>query len=288
MNKFDDLIKRKAMAESCDIPSGVRNEIEKTLSELPKKKGTSGLRIASRIASLAACAALVLFVIMPNCSNAYAHALEQIPVLGDIVRVVTIRNYFYSDSHHEMDITVPRIEGDGSEATDYINKDVDELTGILVERFRSEIEEVGGEGHSSLYVDYDVVTNSPSWFTLRVRIFEAAGSSNTYYKYYHIDKEHGRIAKLCDLSDDDAFYTVIEEDIKRQMKERMAEDPDAIYWVDDTEFGWSFTTLSRDHNFYWNENGDIVIAFDKYEVSPGYMGTPEFTIDRAVFADMLK
>ncbi|MBR7132114.1 MAG: DUF3298 domain-containing protein, partial [Clostridia bacterium] len=43
-----------------------------------------------------------------------------------------------------------------------------------------------------------------------------------------------------------------------------------------------------DHNFYWNENGDLVIIFDEYEVGPGSMGTPEFVIDRDVIKDILK
>ena len=52
--------------------------------------------------------------------------------------------------------------------------------------------------------------------------------------------------------------------------------------------GEEFATVSADHNFYWNENGDLVIIFDKYEVAPGSMGTPEFVIGRDVIKDILK
>ena len=36
------------------------------------------------------------------------------------------------------------------------------------------------------------------------------------------------------------------------------------------------------------EDGNIVIVFDKYEVAPGAMGTPEFEIDKEVYKMFLK
>ena len=225
-------------------------------------------------------------VLLPNLSAVYARALESIPVIGGIVRVVTVRNYFYSDPNHEMDIDVPYIESE-SGAADYINSDVEELTDMLRRRFDEELDEIGGLGHSSVYVDYEVVTNSDSWFTLKLRVHEAAGSSNTYYRYYHIDKLRGKIVCLGDLAADESFYGVIEDEIRRQMRERMAADPDSIYWVDDAEIGQDFVKLSEKSNFYWNTDGDLVIVFDKYEVAPGSMGTPEFAVPRSVIGDVL-
>ncbi len=35
-------------------------------------------------------------------------------------------------------------------------------------------------------------------------------------------------------------------------------------------------------------DGNLVIPFDKYEISPGYMGTPEFVIDKKIIKDTLK
>ena len=209
------------------------------------------------------------------------------PVIGKIVKVVTIRNYFYSDDYHEMDINVPKIEGE-SGAADYINKDVEELTKILADRFNEELKETGDEGHSAIYADYDVVTNTDKWFTLKITVHEAAGSSNTYYKYYHIDKTKGEIVKLSDIAANDEFYSTVEAEIKRQMKRRMEKDSNAVYWVDNEDFGQNFEKLEADCNFYWNKKGELVIVFDKYEVAPGSMGTPEFTIGKSVTDKVIK
>ncbi|MTL84275.1 DUF3298 domain-containing protein, partial [Turicibacter sanguinis] len=32
--------------------------------------------------------------------------------------------------------------------------------------------------------------------------------------------------------------------------------------------------------FYLNEQNQIVIVFDKYDIAPGYMGFPEFIVDQ--------
>ena len=41
--------------------------------------------------------------------------------------------------------------------------------------------------------------------------------------------------------------------------------------------GW-FEGITENQKFYVNENGNVVIVFDKYEIAPGYMGMPEFEI----------
>ena len=45
---------------------------------------------------------------------------------------------------------------------------------------------------------------------------------------------------------------------------------------------------SSDLGYYINEFGELVVAFNKYEVAPGVMGTPEFTIPMGVLTEMDK
>lgn len=288
MNDFDKYIKSKAAKEQTNIPDSVKNRIEQTLADLPEKKPViKQIRILPRIAASAACFIFIILFLLPNVSVTYAQALEPIPVIGDIVRVVTIRNYFYSDDKHEMDMEVPKIEGD-NDAAENINQDIAKLTETLVEQFYEDVELIGDEGHSSIYLDYETVTNTDTWFTLKIRVHEAAGSSNTYYRFYHIDKRTNEIVKLGDLAKDNSFYDVLVKEIKRQMKLQMENDSSVVYWLDDSIIGKDFVSLTENHNFYWNDNGDLVIIFDKYEVCPGAMGTPEFVIDKGVFRDVLK
>ena len=289
MNDFDKYIKSMASEENTDIPDSVKNKIEETLAALPEKNiHIKKTKILPRIAATAACFIFVIFFLLPNVSVAYAEAFEEIPIIGRLIKVITVRNYFYSDDYHEMDIDVPKVSGEDGDAADYINNDVNKLTDTLVKQFYKDLDSIGDSGHSSIYVDYETVTNTESWFTLKMRVHEAAGSSNTYYKYYHIDKKSGKIIKLSDLSEDEGFLETLEKEIRRQMRSQMNNDTSKIYWLDDSVIGKDYVAVTPEHNFFWNENGDLVIVFDKYEVAPGAMGTPEFTVDKALISDMLK
>lgn len=289
MNDFDKYIKSEVAKEQTDIPDSVKNRIEQTLVDLPEKKPVKKqIRILPRIAASAACFVFIILFLLPNVSVTYAQALEQLPVIGDLVRVVTIRNYYYDDNHWKMDINIPQIESEDSKSVDYINKDVSELTTALINRFYEDLEINGNKGYGSLNVDYEVVTNTDSWFTLKLTVCQTAASSNTYFKFYHIDKNQGKIVELGDLFNTDKFSDSLVAEIKKQMQEQMANDENISYWINTSGIGEEFATVSADHNFYWNENGDLVIIFDKYEVGPGSMGTPEFVIDKGVIRDLLK
>ena len=289
MNDFDKYIKSEVAKEQTDIPDSVKNRIEQTLVDLPEKKPVKKqIRILPRIAASAACFVFIILFLLPNVSVTYAQALEQLPVIGDLVRVVTIRNYYYDDNHWKMDINIPQIESEDSKSVDYINKDVSELTTALINRFYEDLEINGNKGYGSLNVDYEVVTNTDSWFTLKLTVCQTAASSNTYFKFYHIDKNQGKIVELGDLFNTDKFSDSLVAEIKKQMQEQMANDENISYWINNSGIGEEFATVSADHNFYWNENGDLVIIFDEYEVGPGSMGTPEFVIDRDVIKDILK
>ena len=289
MNDFDKYIKSEVAKEQTDIPDSVKNRIEQTLVDLPEKKPVKKqIRILPRIAASAACFVFIILFLLPNVSVTYAQALEQLPVIGDLVRVVTIRNYYYDDNHWKMDINIPQIESEDSKSVDYINKDVSELTTALINRFYEDLEINGNKGYGSLNVDYEVVTNTDSWFTLKLTVCQTAASSNTYFKFYHIDKNQGKIVELGDLFNTDKFSDSLVAEIKKQMQEQMANDENISYWINTSGIGEEFATVGAGHNFYWNENGDLVIIFDKYVVGPGSMGTPEFVIDKGVIRDLLK
>ena len=291
MNQFDKKLREMAAKEKINMPDSVQSRVEATLSTLPPTEKASVHRFTARpkMAMAAACIAFLLIFIMPNVSVAYAQSMQKIPLIGDLIRVVTIRNYFYSDPTHELDVVVPNISYDANNsAADHINQDVDALTQTLVDQFYSEMEGIGAEGHSSLYTDYNVQTNTARWFTLKLAVHIEAGSGSSYFKYYHIDKETGKIIKLGDLFNTPDFGKVLTENIKEQMHQRSAADDTQVYFMKTAGFGFEFADVSPEHNFYFNDDGDLVIPFDKYEVAPGSMGCPEFVIQKDVIHDLLK
>ena len=251
-------------------------------------RGKSRKRMGKTIGWAAAAAALVL-VIVPNTSAEAAYAMEQIPILGDVIRAVTIRNYQYEDENFLADIEEVRLENVKMEGNiQTINESIEEMTDRLIARFEEQVEQ--GEGHSGIYAGHEVVTDTDTWFTLRIHVTEIEASGFQYQYYYHIDKTTGEIATLKDLFKEGADYiTPISESIKEQMREQMQADESKVYWVDSKEeMGHQFEAVKADQNFYVNQNGQIVICFDEYEVAPGYMGLVEFTVDEEAVAAIRK
>lgn len=289
MKDFDKILRKKAIQEKAEIPESVKNSIEKALSNLPEKeKKIYHMRPFARVLMTAACFIFITIFLLPNISVTYAEAMEKVPVINEIVKVVTIRNYIYSDDRHELNVKVPEIEGGESPAADYINKDITELTNTLVSQFYKDLEIIGNNSYGSIHMDYEIITNTEKWFTLKISVSETAASSNNYYEFYHIDKQNGKIVNLGDLYRREDAGEIITAEIKRQMVEIMAADENKSYWIEESDIGEDFASVGYEHNFYWNENGDLVIVFDKYEVAPGSMGTPEFVIDKEILKDIIK
>ena len=140
------------------------------------------------------------------------------------------------------------------------------------------------DAHFSLTVDYDVVTDTDDWFTLKFMISEASGSSNLEQTFYHIDKKHYRRVTLSNLFKKDFDYvTVLSDYIYERIKEEMAASSEVMYWTREESSYFEYEGITADQNFYFNNDGDLVIVFDKYQIAPGSMGCPEFVIPKTVY-----
>lgn len=284
-----DLLREKELMSS--------EEKERLLESMQRKGILSGKGKRTRsgkmgkVAGWGAVAAIFMLVVIPNISAKAAYAMEQIPILGSVIKAITIREYQYESEHFSADIQEVQLEHSGGaesaktdESVMTINESIESMTKRLIDRFEEQVE--AGESYGAIYVDHEVVTDTDTWFTLRMDVNEIAGSGTQYQYYYHIDKTTGEIASLGDLFKEGADYvTPISEDIKKQMRDEMAEDEMKIYWVDSEEdAGFQFEAIKKDQNFYLNDHGQIVICFDEYEVAPGYMGLVEFTVDEEAVA----
>lgn len=269
---------------------------EGILSESGKKKR----RNIGRTVGWAAAAAALVLVVVPNVSANAAYAMEQIPILGNVIKVVTIRNYQFENENYSADIQRVQLEqGNGAEnagmegaetenSIQTINESIEEMTDRLIARFEEQKELEGG--HGSIDTTHEVITDTDTWFTLRINVTETAASGYQYQYYYHIDKTTGEIASLKDLFQEGADYiTPISENIKEQMRKEMQADESKIYWIDsEDEIVEQFEAIKEEQNFYLNEDGQIVICFDEYEVAPGYMGLVEFVVDEEAVAGIRK
>ncbi len=280
---FDQEIRNELSKEQIAVPEHIHQRTEALLNALPEKeishsKSHIFYRPVRRIVVAAACILFIMLVMLPNISVTYAHAMENIPIIGKLVEIFTIRNYFYSDARHELDANIPEIsDPNNGQVSDLINKDVNELTRAIIQKFYDDLAITHDAGYGSIYIDYETVMNTEKWFTLKLVVSEIQASSNTYYKFYHIDRLNGMYVNFGDLFDAEDFDS-IEKMIQMQMEAEMKANPELTYWSENAKLGQSIIKLSEDQNFYFDKDGNLVIVYNQYEVGPGSMGCPEIVL----------
>lgn len=272
----------------------LRNRME----EAKKMEKTN--RNKKRIIRLAAAAAALagIFVILPNTSATIAHAMEQIPVIGQLVEVVTFRDYTYETDRNMADIEVPEIkvtdqtgnsevEEKLSRTTEEINAEIQKITDNLIEEFEANLDEE--MGYQDIMVKSEVLTTTQDYFTLKLICYQGAGSGYQWNVYYTIDLNTGERLQLKDLFIDGADYiTAISENIKEQMQAQMDADEKVYYWLNDEIEEWNFKAITDETSFYLNEKDNVVIGFNEGDVAPMYMGTVEFEIPAEVLEGIRK
>ncbi len=271
-------------------------QLHRTIKEAGKmkEKRTGGIRFAVAAAAVVA----GLFVILPNMSGTIAHAMEQIPIIGQLVKVVTFRDYEYESDRNMADIEVPEIKPEEQLAdstlqenidrtTAEINAEIQSITDELIAEFEKNLDEE--MGYQDVVVKSEVLATTPEYFTLKLICYQGAGSGYQWNYFYTIDLNTGERLQLKDIFEEGADYiTPISENIKVQMQERMDADESVYYWLNDEIEEWNFKAITDETSFYLNERGNVVIGFNEGDVAPMYMGTVEFEIPADVLDGIRK
>lgn len=317
MTEQEQLKRLKEEYENMTIPEAGRERLQAGIdrARMEKKRAER----ARRRSAWTAAAAMIVLIALPNTNVQIAHAMENIPVLGGFFRLVTVRQYNYSDENHDAEIELAQItygedgegtpvgevavgaaapdnadvgnaEGAGQEAgvaklsedgVQEINQDMETTVDELIRQFEDTLSE---EGYHGLHVSQEVVTDNAQYYTVKLSVLETEASGYEHNQFYTIDKQTGNVVALADLFAEGSDYiSVISENIKTQMREQMAADEGVIYFLDDEDMPeFNFQSITEQTNFYFNENGELVIVFDEYEVAPGSMGAPEFVIPQEI------
>lgn len=291
MNRQEQMNMLKQEYQQVEVPEQALAAVQTGIRKAQQEKRRSVQW--KRWGKLAAAAAVVTVIMLPNLSPQVAMAMADVPILNKVVQIVTLDRYQQKDDsgRYEAHVMTPELkaQGDGQlqSSVGQINEEVQAYAQQMIAQFQKEMEQQGGV--YGLDVQYNVVTDTESWFTLQITTLETAASGAQSVQYYNLDKVSGAYVKLSDLFRPEADYmTAISDDIKAQMKARMAEDENQIYFVDTDMPEDDFQQIAADQSFYVNQQGQLVIAFNEYEVAPGYMGCPQFVIDDGVIAALRK
>lgn len=279
--------------EEIKVPENMKERIEASIARAKKdKRKVKKVKLWKTCTSAAAVLAIVL--ILPNTSQTAAAAMQQIPLLGNLFKITTVREYQVDEERNMANVKVPQVEvqdsTDGNtdadtaaqakKSADAINFDIEEETNKLIDEFKESMK--NEEGYQDIYIDSKVLTDNDRLFSLELILYQGTGSGYEQHKHYTVDKLTGKELTLKDLCGND-YVDTISEEVKKQMKEQMAADESVKYWLDDPDVPeWNFDKIAEDQDFYVDAEGHVVICFNEYDVAPGSMGCVEFTMPQTV------
>lgn len=285
---MEEIKKAQEVYKSIKIPSKLESCVKEAISNKTKKYYSfRGLKYAM---STVACT-FVAFIFFVNVNPSFAQQMYDIPVIGDIAKVFTVKEYHENDDLKLINAKIPAIQNTGNtDLEQRINYEImTKMNDVLKEaedraaEYKDAVIATGGEEKDyvpvNIQVDYEIKYSGDDIISFVIYKSETLASAYTETFFYNIDIETGKNLNLKDLLGEN-YKDIVNEAIYNEIEER-SKDSDNSYFTAD-EGGFAGIT-DEFQDFYINSSGKIVIVFPKYAIAPGYMGVQEFEIDEQIF-----
>lgn len=301
----------KKVYDNIEIPEELKDVVNGAIRSMNKEKSLKKHRSRNtvkifRYCGTAAAALLVCMTIGLNTNEVFAKEMSELPIIGSLARVLTIRSYHEKDEGHDITVNVPKIQLEETQTdnTDTqketfvgdINQEIQSIVDNYVAEAKQKFaeykeaffatggtEEEWGNRDIAVNVDYEVKYQQGNILSMVLTTDEAWVAAYGVRYYYNLDLSGDRQLTLQDLLGDN-YVEIANESILRQMKERDAADEKAVYWgigkAAEDNMVEGFRSVDENTKFYINKDGNPVVCFEKYEVAPGYMGFQEFEIEK--------
>lgn len=285
---MEEIKKAQEVYKSIKIPSKLESCVKEAISNKTKKYYSfRGLKYAM---STVACT-FVAFIFFVNVNPSFAQQMYDIPVIGDIAKVFTVKEYHENDDLKLINAKIPAIQNTGNtDLEQRINYEImTKMNDVLKEaedraaEYKDAVIATGGEEKDyvpvNIRVDYEIKYSVDDIISFVIYKSETLASAYTETFFYNIDIETGKNLNLKDLLGEN-YKDIVNEAIYNEIEERSKDSGNSYFTADEGGFA-GITDEFQD--FYINSSGKIVIVFPKYAIAPGYMGVQEFEIDEQIF-----
>ena len=279
------------------IPEDLDERLRHTLETASASKPKGTVVKFTRWTSATAAALFLCFTVGLNTSESFAMGMSELPVIGSIAKVLTIRSYEVQNDNVTTTVEVPEIQLEAAEektalAITDVNAKIQELVDNFTAEKYAQIEEgkttfLEGGGTEEEWqardievnVNYEVKYQSETTLSLFIDGWISWFNFEEFRKFYNINLVTGKELTLTDLLGEDA-YAYAEAEVLKQINQMIEEDPNLCFWgITDSEYmGDEFIGVTESTPFYINADGKIVISYNKYDIAPGAMGIMEFEI----------
>ena len=281
---MEELKKAKMVYDSINVPNELNYVVHRSIAK--QKKNKNRIFYYFKILATTTVASFVLFVVTVNSNSTFASSISEVPIIGDIARIFTIKEYQEEDELKLVNVNMPALENTGNtelenrinyEILTKINEKIEEAE-KRAEEYRDAVIQTGGSLEDfhpiNIEVNYEVKYSTNEIVSFVINKFETLASAYNEQDFYNIDITNGKELNLKDVLGAN-YKQIVDNSIKKQIEERKKDTKNSYFDV--SEGG--FDGIEDEYqNFYINESGNVVIVFQKYEIAPGYMGIQEFEI----------
>ena len=288
--KNDKIDKLKENYNNIEIPKELDDVINDAFKESEDKKIENNKKDWRRNMKnmkkwYASAAAVGLIIVSVNASSTFATSLENIPVIGNIIKIVNFNNYRINKDGMDVSISLPEVSSDSKDLEYKLNKEFEKEGKEAYKKYEEEVAKLEKEGkttHKSADIWSETIAENDKTASIAIYNTEIEASAATSRKIYNINKEDKTVLTLEGMFGNNDYVDVLSKNILSQMKERTKKDSNDVYFVDNT------FKIKKDQPFYINDKGELVICFDEYEVAPGSAGLVEFVIPSNIVSKLMK
>ena len=283
---MDEFREAKEAYEATPIPEELSGRVWAGICQGRVNRRRARRRVLRTAGSLAAC--FVLLIGGLNLFPGFASAAAEIPVLGGLFQVLTVRDYDAVQDQINYHVSVPEIQTEGDDAlARKVNAEIQERvdahleeTKQLWEEYREAYLATGGtqeewdQRQMDVIVDYEIKSQTDTTVSFVVNLFQ--GSFNAYNKlyFYNLNLAEDRDITLADLLGED-WVEICNRAIQKQIDASVDENGFTYFFPPDKG---GFTTVDEDTDFYIDVDGVPVVVFPQYEIAAGAAGAVEFRI----------
>jgi len=273
MNEFREA---QMQYENTPIPMELEDCVRKGISQ-----GRASYRrkiLKKWFSTAAACFALLMAAL--NLSAPVAAAAAEIPIMGGLFEVLTIRNFSDVNDDRAVEVNQPAIIGNSF--AERINQEIqlrvdakikegEDVVARTKEAFLATggTEEQWRKRDTTVSVDYEIKSQTDTTVSFVIDSYVSVASAYHEQFYYNLDLSAEKELTLADVLGEH-WVEICNESIRRQM----AGSADPSVYFDESMGG--FATVDEDTSFYIDADGNAVVVFPRGAVAIGAMGIVEF------------
>lgn len=281
MNEFDQA---REDYQSIPIPEELSDRVRAGI-----RQGQAAHRRASQrplyrtVGTCAACLAVLVGAL--NLSSTFAAAAADVPVLGGLFQVLTVRSFETVEGGIDYDVSVPEVEAN-SDVADRINAEIQKRVDAHMAKAQQDwddykeaffatggTEEQWGDREMDVIVNYEIKSQTDTTVSFVVDFGEGWITAQQQRYCYNLDLENDRDITLEDVLGEN-WVEICNNAINAQIQ---AAGEDSYFFPADQG---GFTTVDADTSFYIRQDGTPVVVFQEYEIAAGAAGILEFPVEQ--------